>query len=198
MSSLQLDDPGVYLILGGFQISDARCIPVRSKREFGVGVPGWGSRRWVAEEMSLAFVKPVARWGAAILLFLVLCHAAPRTALAACDHRATARVSRSADWNHLDPLIVGDRSTLVSDNRANDRLPTPRPPIPRPCSGPNCSSKVPVPNSTASQASGSFDHWGNLPAAVLDQAVVSAEPALSEPTPHSQSSRPSIFHPPPV
>jgi hypothetical protein len=148
--------------------------------------------------MRVASVRRVARWGAAVLLFLVLCHGAPRTAQAACNHLVTSNWSRSIDWNHVDRLIEGDSSSFEWDDRENDRLHTPRPPIRQPCSGPGCSNRVPFPSSTSSQAAGGFDQWGNLPATLRDQVVVPAEPSLSAARPHPQGERPSIFHPPPV
>jgi hypothetical protein len=161
--------------------------------------PGCNNRRSVDEEMRAASVKRLSRWGAAILLLvLAFCHAAPGTAQGACSHLVTSNSVRSLDRNHLDRLIVGTSSSLVSENRAEDLLHPSRLPIRRPCSGPSCSSEVPVPSSTASQASGGFDHWGDVVAALLDRVVVLAESAASEPTPRSQSGSPFIFHPPPL
>jgi hypothetical protein len=152
----------------------------------------------VAEDMSATSVTQIARWGAAVVLFQVVCHVAPRTTQAACSHLITSNAARSLEWDHLDRLIVGETLSPVSDDRAKDLLQPIRLPINRPCSGPICSGQDSVPNSAASQAYGGFGQWADRTAALLDQAVVPGETALCEPTPHSLDSRPAIFHPPPL
>jgi hypothetical protein len=161
--------------------------------------PGCNNSRSVDKEMRAASVKRLTRWGAAILLLvLISCHAAPGTAEGACSHLVTSNAARSLDGNHLDRLIAGASSSLVSENRAEDLLHPSRLPNRRPCSGPSCSSQVPVPRSTASHASGGFDHWGDLTAALLDQVVIPAGAAPSEPAPRSRGGSRFIFHPPPL
>ncbi len=65
--------------------------------------------------MRAASVKQMAQWGTAVLLFLLVCHGAPGTANAGCNHRLTSNPARTADWNDLDPLILGDSSPKLSD-----------------------------------------------------------------------------------
>ena len=161
--------------------------------------PGCNNSRSVDKEMRAASVKRLARWRAAILLLvLAFWHAAPGTAEAACSHLVTSNSARSLDRNHLDRLIVGDSWPLVLHDRSEDLLRPSRLPNRRPCSGPSCSSQVPVPRSTTSHASGGFDHWGDLTTALLDQIVIPAGAALSEPTPRSRGGSRFIFHPPPL
>jgi hypothetical protein len=147
--------------------------------------------------MRAVSVKQMAKWGTAVLLFLVVCHAAPGTANAECNHPLASNLVRSADWNDLDPLIVGDSSPMVADARVNDVFHKSRTPFRKPCSGASCSKQVPVPSSTAAQSLGGFDQWGDLPATFCDQAGVRAKLSLSEPSCHSQGEKISIFHPPP-
>ena len=149
--------------------------------------------------MKTASVKHLAWLRAAVLvLFVVLCHAAPRTALAACNHLVSSKSTRSLNWNHLDRLIVGDTHSMARDDQPNDPQPSPRAPVRSPCSGLGCSSPIPVSSSTASLASGGgLDRWGDFTAAIPNQVEGPVETTASEPTPHSQGHGPAIFHPPP-
>jgi hypothetical protein len=150
--------------------------------------------------MKTAFVKhlPCLRT-ALVVLFVVLCHAAPRTVDAACNHLVSSKLTRSLDWNHLDRLIAGDTPLMARDDRSNDPQPSPQAPVRHPCSGLGCSSPIPVSSSTASLASGGgLDHWGDLTAAIPNQVEGPAETIANEPTRHSEGRSPAIFHPPPA
>lgn len=151
------------------------------------------------EEMRVASVTRLARWGAAVvLLFLALCHAAPETAQAACSHLVTSNFARSFDRNHLDGLIVGETSSVILHDDAKELLHPSRSPVRRPCSGASCSNPVPMPGPTTSQASLGFDQWGDLPVVRLDQVDAPTEATMSHPALHSVGGRLSIFRPPPL
>jgi hypothetical protein len=111
-------------------------------------------------------------------------------ARAACSHLVTSYSVRSLDFNHLDSLILASSPSLVMADSLEDPLRQTRSKSRRPCSGASCSSRVPVPTSTASQGSGGFDQWGDLSAALHDQVVIPIDETVGR--------EPSIFHPPPV
>jgi hypothetical protein len=150
--------------------------------------------------MRTVFVKNLACLKTAVIvLFVALCHAAPRAADAACNHLVTSKSTRSLDWNHLDRLIVGDAPSIGRDDHPMSPQPSPQAPLRQPCSGLGCSRSVPVSSSHASLTSGvGLDRWGDLNAAIPNQDDGPVEAIASEPTLHSQGRRSDIFHPPPV
>jgi hypothetical protein len=147
--------------------------------------------------MTSAHARRLAYWGASIFV-LLLGQAAPPMAHAACSHLVTSYSERSLDFNHLDSLILaGSRAPGVTNgveelsrqSGSKDRWP---------CTGARCSSRVPVPSSTASQGSGGFDQWGNLSTDLFDQIITPLDKTVFGPAPHAFGRKPSIFHPPPV
>ncbi len=130
------------------------------------------------------------------MLLLIQCFAAPRSAWAGCNnHLVTSKSERLLAYNRLDDLMTGGLSETHSGTPENDR---PDWPAPRRCSGPGCSSGVPVPPSTASPSPGGPDQWVALEAA---RGLISASPPRlvpDESAARPDGHKPSIFHPPPA
>ncbi len=84
----------------------------------------------------------LARWSTgALLLLLIQCFAAPRSAWAGCNsHLVTSQSLRVLAHDHLDELITGGISATHAAGPERDR------PAPRRCSGPGCSGGVPGPS----------------------------------------------------
>jgi hypothetical protein len=177
---LQRGSLGVYLDLSGFSIGSKRQMPVLSVS--------------IDEEMKVVFVKHPAWWGAVVFtLFLSLCHAAPGSAEAACNHLVSSKSIRSLDWNRLDGAILGEASLRTW---ANSVHPT-QSPVRRPCTGMSCSSQIPIPSSTTSPTASGFDHWADCNAESLHEVTHLAELMANEPGFRSLNGGPSIFRPPP-
>ncbi|MHB1556635.1 MAG: hypothetical protein ACYC61_04030 [Isosphaeraceae bacterium] len=139
----------------------------------------------------------LARWGmGALLLLLLQCFAAPQSARAACsNHLVTSQSERRLAYDRLDDLITGGLFTTLADGPRQER---PDRPVPRPCSGPGCSSSVPRPVSTAFPGTVGPDQWIAL-RAVPGPAAASPAPLMpDEPADRPAGHRPSIFHPPPA
>ena len=142
--------------------------------------------------MRAASVKQLARGEQRFLLFLALCHAAPRV----CSCRLqSSRQLKVRSVARLESSGSSDRGRLVSRWPGTIAHDPSRFASPPPCSGLSCSSQVPVSSSTASQTTGGLDHWGDLTAALLDQVVVPAEATVHAASPRSQGGSPAIFHP---
>src|SRR5206468_9847811 len=100
------------------------------------------------------------QWGtAALVLLLVHGLGAARSAWAGCNHLVVSKSDRLLGFHGLDALMVGGSSSAVSDDQTQDPLGEHRSKQRTPCAGPGCSSRVPVPVSTASQGSGGSDQW---------------------------------------
>jgi hypothetical protein len=137
------------------------------------------------------------RWcTGALLLLLIQCFAAPRSAWAGCNnHLVTSQSERLLHHNRLDELITGGLSATLAEGPGQDR---PDRPAPRRCSGPGCSSGVPWPLPTTSPTPGGPDQWVALEA-VLDLIVASPSRLVpDESAARPAGHKPSIFHPPPA
>ena len=139
------------------------------------------------------------QWGAgALMVFLVPSLVASRSAWAGCNHLVSSGSDRLLDFNRLDAIIAGGSSSSFSDDPAHDPLEEKGPKHPTPCSGPGCSSRVPLPVPTASPGPDGSDQWVVLNA-VVPLAVVSPRcRTIDEPAAHPAGHKPSIFHPPPA
>ena len=173
-----------------------RPISPKSILETGRQVPGW-IRPDGGGAMRSDRLGRLARWSTgALLLLLIQCFAAPRSAWAGCNNRlVTSRSERLLAHNRLDERIAVGLSAALEEGPGQDR---PDRPAPRRCSGPGCSSGVPWPLSTASPSSGGPDQWLALEAVL--NLVVASPPRLvpDEPAAQSAGHKASIFHPPPA
>ena len=141
----------------------------------------------------------LARWATgALMVLLVHGLGAPRSAWAGCNHLVVSKSDRIRDFNHLDALIADGSSTAISDDITRDPLKEQGPNRPTPCSGPGCSSQVPMPVPTAFPVSDLTDHWGNLSSPAILSIACSPSPAMDEPAGRPTGQKPSIFHPPPA
>ncbi|MFI5461678.1 MAG: hypothetical protein ACHRXM_40350, partial [Isosphaerales bacterium] len=103
----------------------------------------------------------LGRWGIGALM-LLLFHGlgTPRSAWAGCNHLVSSRSGRLLDFNRLDALIAsGSSATLLAEDPLREEQ---GPKHPAPCSGPGCSSRVPMPVPTSLSDSDRSDQWGNL------------------------------------
>ncbi len=139
----------------------------------------------------------LARWSTGALMLLVIqCFAAPRSAWAGCNsHLVTSRSERPLAYDRLDELITGGLALTVAEGPGQDR---PDRSAPRRCSGPGCSSGVPSPISTTPPSTGGPDQWVALEAVL--GLIVASPPRLvpAEPAARPAGHKPSIFHPPPA
>jgi len=139
------------------------------------------------------------RWGAgALMLLLIHGFCAPRSAWAGCNHLVVSKSDRLLGFNQLDALIVGGSSSTLSDDMAHDPLEEPWSKRPTPCSGPGCSSRVPMPIPTTIPAPDGTQQWGTLSVPVIVPAASPLERMTAEPAPDSSREDSSIFHPPRV
>ena len=123
---------------------------------------------------------------------------APRSAWAGCNHLVVSKSDRIFDLNRLDALIASGSSTEISDDMAGDPLKERGPNRPAPCSGPGCSSRVPMPVPTPIPVSDSSDHWGHLSSLAILPIACSQDQAIDAPPARPSAQKPSIFHPPPA
>jgi len=141
----------------------------------------------------------LARWATgALIVLLVHGLGAPRSAWAGCNHLVNSRSDRLIDFNRLDALIGGSSSAELSDDMARDPMNEQGPNHPTPCSGPGCSSQVPMPVPTAFPVSEFSDHWGHLSSLAILSIASSPGPAIDELGARPTGQKPSIFHPPPA
>jgi hypothetical protein len=133
-------------------------------------------------------------------LVLLLAHGlgSPRSAWAGCSHLVSSRSDRLLEFNRLDDLLTSGSSFWVSDNPDQDPPREPGPQRPTPCSGPGCSSRIPLPVPTASQGSGGSDQWVVLSAVPSLPVVSPSSRTFDEPATRPAGHKPSIFHPPPA
>jgi hypothetical protein len=149
--------------------------------------------------MSRIHSERLMHWAAAALFALSM-HSlfAPRTAFAGCNHLVVSKSDRVLNLNRFDLLIIGDSSLLTVGTFADDPLKSQHPERPAPCSGPACSSRVPLPAPSASYSPDGSDQWV-FQNAVL--AVATASPpcgTIDELAAHAAAEGFSIFRPPPV
>jgi len=139
------------------------------------------------------------QWGAGVLMVLLV-HGvvASRSAWAGCNHLISSRFDRLLDLNRLDAIIAGGSFSSLADDPAHDPLDEKGPKRPTPCSGPGCSSRVPLPVPAASQGPDGSDQWVVMNV-VVPLAVVSPRcRMIDEPGARPAGHKPSIFHPPPA
>jgi hypothetical protein len=139
----------------------------------------------------------LTRWGAgALMLLLVHGFCAPGSAWAGCSHLVASKSDRLLDFNRLDALVGGGSSALRSDDLAEDPPGERGSKRPAPCSGPGCSSQVPMPVPTTIPAPDGPDQWGTLCVPVLLPAASPPELISSKPAPSPSRQESSVFHPP--
>jgi len=134
----------------------------------------------------------------ALLLLLVHGLGTARTAWAGCSHLVFSNADRLLTFNHLDALIIGNSPSPITGEPTQG----PREPAGRnrraPCSGLGCSSRVPLPVSTASPGSDGSDQWVSLHAAVSLGAALPFGRTIDEPTDQPSGQEAPIFRPPPA
>ena len=149
-------------------------------------------------------MKPIGcerlrRWGTgALVLLLVHGLGTARSACAACNHLVTSRSDRLADFSQLDALIVGDGPATIAEGPAQDAGNPLGPQRRGPCSGPGCSSRVPMPAPSAFPDSDRSDQWGVLNAVAHLPLASPPCRTIEEPAGCPGGETPSIFHPPPA
>jgi hypothetical protein len=141
----------------------------------------------------------LARFGAGALMVLMV-HGvcAPTAARADCSHRAGLPSAAISSLYGLDELIVTGNSSVSEDGWALSLhdWPVPRPRVP--CSGLSCSSRVPLPVSTASTGHDRSDQWGTLEVPVVCDESSPPTGSFDGPAPWSVGQNSFIFHPPRV
>jgi hypothetical protein len=144
------------------------------------------------------FGRQVRLGAGTLMVLMVHSFCAPGAAEASCSHRIGSSSTLISHRYALDDLIMGG-STSVSEGGL-DQSPHHRSvPGPRvPCSGLSCSSKVPLPVSTASMRNDRSDQWGMPGILVVLDAPVSPVRINDEAYLHSLGQNSSIFHPPRV
>jgi len=149
--------------------------------------------------MRSGYPKRLVRWGIGALTLLAV-HAlgAPPAARAGCSHLVVSQSDRLVGLNRLDAFIVGDLSSMVSNDRVQDPWQQQSRNRRLPCSGPSCSDRVPSPPSTTSHGSEGTDQWGALNTLALHPIGSPSDKTIDEPIFRSMGLKPSIFHPPPA
>jgi hypothetical protein len=147
---------------------------------------------------SFSFRQSVSLPAGAVISLLAFVLLAPPAVQAGCSHLVVSASDRFLHDNQLDALITGGSSSSIADDLAQDPLKEQGPKRPTPCSGPGCSSRVPLPVSTASQVLDGSDQWVALSAVV--RLAVASPPCrtVDEPAARPAGRKPSIFHPPPA
>jgi hypothetical protein len=147
--------------------------------------------------MTVKRFERLGRWGIGALT-LLLFHglSTPRSAWAGCNHLVSSRSDRLRDFNRLDAFIVYGSSVSLSaeDPLIEDQGPN----RPAPCSGPGCSSRVPMPVPTVFFDSDRVDQWGNLTSLAIFKSASPRIRMIEEPAGRPSGQKPSIFHPPPA
>jgi hypothetical protein len=133
-----------------------------------------------------------------MLLLLVHSLGTARTAWAGCGHRVVSNSDLPLSFNHLDAIVIGDSPSPIAGQPAQG----PGEPAGQnrraPCTGPGCSSRVPLPVSTASPGSDRSDQWVSLRAAVSLGAALPCGRTIDEPTDRPTGGGAPIFRPPPA
>jgi hypothetical protein len=120
-----------------------------------------------------------------------------RSAWAGCNQLVSSHENRTLHFHQLDALITGDVS-VASDDMARDPVEDPRSGWPSRCSGPECSSRVPSPLSTAVPDVERTDRWGDWSHLAIPQIDSPSRRTIGEPDARPIAQKPAIFHPPPV
>jgi hypothetical protein len=149
------------------------------------------------EEMMLkAHFRRLARLGTgALVLLIVHCVGSPRSAWAGCSHPPGASTVPFRDLYRLDTILMGEApsSPFVGLSQFPPESPARR----SPCSGMSCSSRDPLPVSTASPGARAAQQWCSLDALAVCHMINSWNcRALDEPVPAASGPKTSIFHPP--
>jgi hypothetical protein len=140
----------------------------------------------------------MARPGSAAALLLLLCWAgSPRAARAGCDHLIQSRLDPFHEINQLDELVVAGNSARP-DGFSRSPFDRPLPYRSSPCSGLSCSSRFPLPVSTASIVIDGSQQWGTLAMPVTVESKSPDRATRDESLPSSHRGNSSIFHPPRV
>jgi len=132
------------------------------------------------------------------MLLLVQGFFASRSAWAGCNHLVSSRSERLFAFDRLDAIITGGSSSSFSDDLAGDPPREHGPRRPAPCSGPGCSSRVPVPLPTAFAGPQSTDQWVVVNAVASVTVAASRRCTVDEPGARPTGQKPAIFHPPPA
>jgi hypothetical protein len=131
------------------------------------------------------------------MLLLVHGFGAPGSAWAGCGHPVSSQPDPFRELNALDVIVMGGSSSVSHDG-------VPRSPLESPahgsrCSGLSCSSRDPLPVSTASTALDGSQQWCAAPGTLVD---LDTRPAAGrtndEPSATATDEKSSIFHPPRV
>jgi hypothetical protein len=170
-----------------------------SVRDFGVDflVHNSSPREWQGLMKTARFRRMAQPGSAALVLLTLLCASVPRTASAGCDHLVQSRFDQFPEINRLDELVIA--GTFVNpDGFSRSPFDHSAPYRSSPCSGLSCSSRFPLPVSTASIVTDGSQQWGTLgvPFAVESKSL-SRDPR-DESRPYPSGEIPSIFHPPRV
>ena len=147
--------------------------------------------------MTRAEGKRLARLATgALLLLLASGLGAPRSAWAGCNHPADSPSDPFRDLYQLDAIFMaGSSHSLDGMSRSPLEAPARR----SPCSGLSCSSRDPLPISTASPGLESSQQWGAALVALVDLDTNSpAGRTFNEPAPAATGEKTTIFHPPRV
>jgi hypothetical protein len=148
--------------------------------------------------MRTARFRQMARPESAAVVLLMLCWAgAPRAARAGCDHIVQSRLDPFHEVNQLDELIVAGASASP-DGFSRSPFDRPLPYRSSPCSGISCSSRIPLPVSTASIATDGSQQWCTLAVPFMVESESPGRATRDESRPSSTSEISSIFHPPRV
>lgn len=136
----------------------------------------------------------------ALLLLLVHGLGTARTAWGGCSHLVLPKSDRLRTFNHLDALIIGIGKS--PSPIAGEPAQVPGEPAGRnrraPCSGPGCSSRVPLPVSTASPGLDGSDQWVSWHSAASLAAALPFGRTIDEPTDRPTGQEAPIFRPPPA
>jgi hypothetical protein len=135
--------------------------------------------------------------GAALVLLMLLCVSAPRTASAGCDHPVQSRLDALDEINRLDDLVIAGTSASP-DGFSRSPFDRSLPGRSSPCSGLSCSSRFPLPVSTASIATDGSQQWGTLGVPFVVESKSASRDTCYESRPSSSGAKSSIFHPPRV
>jgi hypothetical protein len=149
--------------------------------------------------MRTAHFKRLARLGAWALVLVVLHDfCVTRSAWAGCNHLVGSRSDPFLDLHRLDELIVSGSISPSKDGLSQSPLGRPGQGRRGPCSGLSCSSRDPLPVSTAAHGLAGSDQWGALGVLVVPDATPPPCRTIDEPALSAAGEKSSIFHPPRV